>query len=330
MLDRTDVKYFKLAVGAQNIKKETDVDIAARCPVCSADDRWKNTSRLHLYVKGTVTNVNCFSGDCPITNKSVYSFLREFYPQFLPNYKRDNFGNTIDKLKSMKDEPSDVFASFKKEEPKKEKPVITQDLSAFMTPIEDVPEALAYINGRKIEYTGKFGKWYYGHQNLKIGEVTYPITGAVIIPLYYEEEMYGFYSRSIHDKSFYTYMSEHNIGYKIWNWFNVDKDKPVYIFEAIFDAISSGYDNIIACMGAKLPDERLAELKQPIFVLDDDVTGKKNSIEYANLNHKVFVSPEGLAKDMNENLKNGINTRELIANNLFTGISAITRIKAKL
>jgi DNA primase len=82
--------------------------------------------------------------------------------------------------------------------------------------------------------------------------------------------MYGFYSRSIGTKMFCTYNNELNIGYKVWNWFNVDKTKTVYIFEGIFDGISSGLTNIIALMGAKLPDERLKELKDPVFCLDND------------------------------------------------------------
>lgn len=330
MLDRLDVKYFKLAVGMDAIGKESEVDISARCPVCGDSRTKKNSKRLHLYTKdGTSGHVNCFNGDCPVHNKTVYSFLRDFYPALLPQYKRENFGNTMEKL--AKGDTEDVFGNFKNEEEPKEKEVLIHDLTPYLKNIEEVPEALAYLENRGIHYKeSKFGKWYFGYQDLKIGETLYKITNAIVIPLYYNDEMYGFYSRSILDKTFYTYMHDANIGYKVWNWFNIKKDQPVFIYEGIFDAIAGGLPNSIALMGAKLPDDRLAELKDPVFVLDDDKTGHLNSISYAEKGHKVYVQPNGYKKDMNENLLQGVDTTKLVLDNLYTGISAVTRIKAKL
>ena len=52
-------------------------------------------------------------------------------------------------------------------------------------------------------------------------------------------------------------------GYSIWvtkygTTFNIDNTKEVSTyFEGIFDAIASGLDNVIALMGAKLPEDRL-------------------------------------------------------------------------
>ena len=83
MIDSRDLKYFTLAVGSNAIKKSSDNDIAVRCPHCSSDPRWKNTKRLHLYEKNGITNVNCFTGDCSIKSKNVFSFLKEFYPTLL-------------------------------------------------------------------------------------------------------------------------------------------------------------------------------------------------------------------------------------------------------
>lgn len=328
MLDRLDVKYFKLAVGLDNIGKESDIDIAARCPVCGDSRKNKRTKRLHIYKKGEVTNVNCFNGDCPCQNKSVYGFLREFFPELLNQYKRENFGNTMEKL--AKGGTEDVFQQFKKEETPKESEVLIHDLTPYLHKIEEHPEALEYINKRGFNYDSKYGQWYFGFQDLKIGEITYKITDAIVIPLYYNDQMYGFYSRSIKDKTFYTYMHDANIGYKIWNWFNIDKDEPVYIFEGIFDAMSSGYDNVIAAIGAKIPEERIKELKYPIFCYDDDKTGLMNAMQQANNGYKVFVQPPGYAKDMNENMLNGVDCKKLIHDNLHTGISAEVRIKAKL
>ena len=113
----------------------------------------------------------------------------------------------------------------------------------------------------------------------------------------------------------------------------VDKDKPVYIFEGIFDAISSGKTNIIALMGAKLPDERLKELKYPVFCLDNDRTGKMNAIQYAKQGHQIYVQPKQYSeKDFNELMWNNpdLDLPKLIDDNLFVGIGAELRLKVSL
>lgn len=330
MLNNIDIKFFRLAIGNDSIGKETDVDISARCPICSSDERWKNTRRLHLYEKNGVTNVNCFTGDCICKNKTVYSFLRDHHPGLLGQYKRENFSNTLESLASG----ADVFANFKQEPTKIIADITTHDLTPYLKPIEESNESIDYLEKRGFSYNEElFGKWYFGYQDLKIGETIYPITNSIIIPLYYNKEMYGFYSRNIYKKDFYTYNPEQNIGFKVWNWFNIDKNKPVYIFEGIFDAMSSGLTNIIALMGAKIPEDRLKELKKPVFVLDNDKSGFINSLEYANKGYDVYIQPnEYIEKDMNELKLNHpkIKPKSIIMNNIFTGIMAEVRIKSKL
>jgi DNA primase len=128
-------------------------------------------------------------------------------------------------------------------------------------------------------------------------------------------------------------MHDANIGYKLWNWFNIKKDQPTFIYEGIFDAISGGLPNSIALMGAKMPEERLKELKYPVFVLDNDKTGITNSIEYAKRGYQVFVQPEKYKeKDMNDLLmiQKDLDVSLMIQQNLYTGIAAEVRLKAKL
>lgn len=326
MIDSINKKYFLIAVSSALIGKITDDDIAVRCPVCGDSQKKKNSTRLHLYHSNGNNRdyVNCFNGDCSLNSpRGVYSFLKDFYPSLIDGYKRENFTNTIENLSKTED----VFKTFKKKVDIK-----TYDLSQFFIKIEDSQECLDYISGRGLEYNKeKYGQWYYGITDIIINDTMYKINNSVIIPLYYEGEMYGFYSRSIDKKDFYTYMDSANTGFKIWNWFNIDKTKPVYIFEGIFDAIASGLDNSIALMGAKIPNERLDELDNPVFVLDNDKTGIKNAIFYSD-KYNVFVQPDDiLQKDMNEILtKTNINPSTLIKENIFRGISAQTRLKPKL
>jgi len=324
-IDRVNRKYFLMATSGSYKGKDSDIDIAVHCPVCGDSRRKKNSTRLHLYHKNNLDFVHCFNGDCAAQNKNMYSFLRDFFPGMLSNYKRETFS---DNLKAMASGEIDVFKKFEK--PSFE--ITEHDLSPYLTIIEESADALKYLENRGLPYTGKFGQWYFGHQDLKIGEITYPITNSIVIPLYNKSKMYGFYSRNITNKSFYTYMVDANVGYKVFNWFNINKSANVYIYEGIFDAIAGGFENSIALMGAKIPVERLNELKNPVFVLDNDKTGHVNAISYASMGHSVFVQPDDIIeKDMNEIMLSGEHDIDnMIKNNIYTGISAEVRIRSKM
>ena len=336
MLSQLEIKYFKTAVGQENIGKESLVDITARCPVCGDSQKNKRSKRLHLYSKNNITKINCFNGSCDVNNKTMYGFLKSFYPNLLENYKRENF---IQNLSHLSNQSSDVFAEIAEDikEPLKEseiiKPVLTHNLFDYFENLIEHDEAISYLNKRGFDYFNSSYEWYFGKQNLEIDGKLYKLNDAIIIPLYYEKEMYGFYSRNIYNKEFFTYLPEQNMGYKIAFWFQIDKSKPVYIFEGIFDALSSGLDNVIALMGAKIPEERLSELKYPVFVLDNDKTGILNSIEYTKRGFQVYIQPNELKeKDMNELMLNHpeLNVPEMIKNNIYSSISAEIRLKSKL
>jgi hypothetical protein len=92
-------------------------------------------------------------------------------------------------------------------------------------------------------------------------------------------------------------------------------------------------ENIISVLGAKLSNDRLKEIKYPVFVLDNDHTGILNMIEYAKQGYSVYIQPtEYKEKDMNELMLNHpeLDIPELIRDNTYKGISAITRLKQKL
>ncbi len=336
-LSHLDIKYFKMCIGQENIGKENSVDIVARCPICGDSQKKKNSKRLHLYIKNNETRINCFNGDCEVNNKTTYGFLKSFFPNLLDNYKRENFIQNLSHLSG--NQPEDVFAGIAENiakdipEIKEVKPVLTHNLFEYFENILEHDDALAYLSRRGFDYFNSKYEWYFGKQDLQIGDKLYKLTNALIIPLYYQDEMYGFYSRNIHSKEFFTYMPDQNVGYKIWNWFQIDKEKECYIFEGIFDALSSSFENIIGLMGAKIPQERLNELKKPIFVLDNDKTGILNSIEYAKKGYAVYIQPDIYKeKDFNELMLNHteLDMQKLIQNNLYSGISAEIRLKSKL
>lgn len=341
-LSNIDIRYFKLAVGQENIGKENSVDIVARCPVCGDSQKNKRSKRLHLYIKNNETRINCFNGDCEVNNKTTFGFLKSFYPNLLENYKRENFIQNLSHLSGTESE--DVFAGIAENINTSNqnnqnqinsvmKPIVTHNLFDYFENILEHEDAIAYLAKRGFDYFNSKFEWYFGKQDLQIGDKLYKLTNSLIIPLYYNDEMYGFYSRNIHNKEFFTYNPEQNMGYKIFNWFQIEKEKETFIFEGIFDALSMKEDNVIALMGAKIPEERLKELKYPIFVLDNDKTGILNSIEYAKKGYKVYIQPDIYKeKDMNELMLNHpeLDISKMIKENLYSGISAEIRLKSKL
>ena len=259
----------------------------------------------------------------------MFSFLKEFYPnlydKYLDNFKRQSLFTILDDFKVDTIEPAKVKNS-------ENVKLIYQNFSEYFQPLESYKPALDYFESRGFKYN-KSMKLFYSNTVLKIGEKEHNLKNSIIIPLYNENfEWYGFYSRNISEKKFCTYMNPENNSYKVWNFFNVDKEKPVYIFEGIFDALSaiqSGLSNCIACLGAQLPDERLKELKEPVFCLDNDRTGLLNMLKYTKRGYKVLIHSE-TEKDCNEMLKAGKNVKDIILNNIYEGVLAQVKIKSLL
>ena len=333
MISSINKKYFLTAVSGTRIGKQTDMDIAVRCPICGDSSKNERTTRLHLFHKNSKDSIKCFNGSCVLGEgtQSTQSFLYNHFPKLYDNYKREAFLDRMDNFQT-----TDAFAEIKNEIIEKQeassKPLI-HNLFNYFNDIIEHEEALEYLLKRGFNYYNLPYNWYFGIQDLKIGETLYKITNSIIIPLYYKDEMYGFYSRNIYNKTFYTYNPEQNIGYKLAFWFDINKNEEVLITEGIFDCLSINYKNKIALMGAKIPEERLKELKKPIFVLDNDRTGILNSINYAERGYSVYVQPnEYKEKDMNELMLNypNLNIYNMIKENTFTGISAIIRLKSKL
>lgn len=335
-LSNIDKRYFKMAIG--NVKSETSNDICARCPICGDSKYSKSKARLHLYHRNGLTLVNCFN-ECSVQNMTVSNFLRTYYPTIYELYKKENFENRLNELKvsqrlrdnafnksALGDISKTLNLSFDNV-PSIPKPNKLFDLSPYLKePSQDI---INYVKSRGID-PNSF-KFFTIDTNITIDNKNYPIKDFLIIPLYCDGKMYGFYSRSITEKRFYTYIPQENQGFKVWNYYNIDRSKTVYFCEGIFDALSlkaSGLANVVACLGATPPNELLKDL-DCVMVFDNDKCGKNNAIAYAP-KHKVVVYPTLPYKDTNEMLLNGVDVKELVLNNTNEGILAIVKIKATL
>lgn len=333
-MNPVDIRYFKLAVGESRIKHSSQNDIQARCPICGDSKYSKSKARLHLYEKNGLTLVNCFN-ECAVQNKTMYKFLKQFYPSLLDAYKKETFDDKFTELKKSRVDDfdsslllGDLDLSLPKEsEDKTLHPEVLFDLSSKFATSEKVYE---YVEGRGLEWFPQFGKIFLGNQALTIDGKFYNLKDFIIIPLYYKDKMYGFYSRSLTEHKFYTYIPDKNSGWKIWNYFNIDRTKPVYVFEGIFDALAayvSGITNVIACLGATPPLDKLQGLDL-VFCLDNDRTGIVNAIKYSK-DYKVVVY-DNKYKDVNEMLKAGLDVKTIITNSQYQGIFAKVKLQRKL
>ena len=331
-IDEIDKKYFKLAVGS-NLGKESNTDISAKCPVCG-DSSSKNTKRLHLYIKNGTTLVHCFNGDCTVHN-NMYNFLKIYYPDLLHSYKRERFNKTLSEMSEFSKETEQETNIQNTPRKIEISPVKTTDISLYTQNNRFIPmtqDCLDFLEMRNIQTDSN---WFYSPKDLTIEGIFYKTKNSIVIPLYKNNEMYGFYSRNISEKIFATWIPECNSGYKIWNFFDIDKDIPTFIFEGIFDALSSGKKNIIALMGSTIPQDRLDEIKQPIFCLDNDRTGNIQAMKYLDIRPDagIFIFPdEFYEKDLNETLKR-YTTQEIsdiISENIYFGIRAKVKLKMRL
>ena len=325
-LDPLDIRYFKLAVG--NVKSETPQDITAKCPVCG-DSKHSNKARLHLYQKGNVTLVNCFNGGCPCSNRTMHTFLRDFFPALFNNYKKEKFQRALGDTKGLEDAVIDITKGIDTSRlvSNSQTTPILQSLKQFFAPLND--QCRSYLLKRGIKDTKGI---YTAASNAFLDGKSFYIKDFIIIPLIKDKEIYGFYTRSTQEKKFFTYIKESHVGFKAWNLFQVNPKEPVYIFEGIFDAMSamqSGLKNSIALMGAKPSAEILELLQQPVFCLDNDRTGILNSLEYCK-KYPVVVWPFDEPKDANEMCLKNIDLYHIISQNIKTGIRATVALRAKL
>ncbi len=157
----------------------------------------------------------------------------------------------------------------------------------------------------------------------------------IIIPLTMDNKWFGFQALAWKQKKFFVYLVTGNTSWKVENWDDINKDEPVYIFESIYDRLSSGIENSIAVLGSNLHEDRLKELKQPIFCLDNfriDDKAYEETLSYSLKGCKTFIWPKGSEKfkDTNDLRKIGVpydKISNMITNNIYSGLPAQTRLK---
>lgn len=350
MLNQVDIKYWEML--HPEAGKRTQDAIPAKCDICGGSRTNPRAHKLYLYTKNSdKAFVRCHHGKCEWSG-TFTGYLRTFHPSYYNMYKSENQEKSLLSIVSefgSKDSKNVIYDDLQIPSPtlltQNQSPENTQsiqnvqlelyDLDSFFIPIEDSVEGYNYVLSRNIPINPE---WMYSEIDLKIGETLYKTKGNIIIPLKYNNKWYGFYSRNIHQKEFITFIPIYNSGYKVWNWFNIDKNKPVYIFESIFDAIASGKTNIIATLGGSLNSNRLNELPYKIFCYDNDNAGLElmyKELTKNNSSSAVILSDDYKnVKDYNSFTQKYNKTLEqvsqIIDKHTYNNFNALVRINMKL
>lgn len=320
MIDPINAEFFKLAVG--NNVKETENDIAVKCPICGDSKSKRHIRRLHLFHKNESDAIKCFNGGCVLeTVHSVGKFLKDFYPELFDFYKKRTFKTKIKSLENTTISQSSVFgeteipAQAEKSNLLKEtgilqtriqQPDYLQKLAYCIEPLNSQTQAFLLKRGLKPDkIQSTFGKFYSGRGEFLYNSKYYDLRNSLFIPIHFNSNLTGFYARNIFEKKFV------NFGTAIpWNLNNIDNAKSVYIFEAILDALSFyelyGETNIIALCTSNINSQVLEFINHPIFCLDNDTTGLNTMLKYSSsTKNKFLIYPKELKfKDFNEMLLN--------------------------
>jgi hypothetical protein len=286
--------------------------------------------------------VHCFNSGCELEEKhhSVLNFLKIIGSSLVNAYKREMFQTQIDKIKES-NALEDIVGEIKKsrlelpEAPKTNEPEIPKLLLEKFHRCKDHKDCFEYVISRGITPACD---WLYStdefftYQDKKVY-----IKDYLIIPIYRHGKFKGWYSRSIKEKSFSTFLLPGTE--KVWYSRNQNEEtdiKNVEIFtEGIFDALSTTFRSA-SMLGADLSPDYVKRLKQEnpgvTFVFDNDKTGVQKALKYVDDGFKVFVWPEVPYKDLNELLQKGVTKEQItkfIEQNTYGGILAKTKLKMK-
>ncbi|MFA5484940.1 MAG: hypothetical protein WC260_01700 [Candidatus Pacearchaeota archaeon] len=196
---------------------------------------------------------------------TVEKWMRQYFPL---NYR--NYRSELRRNKNPKKVDESVFKNIKRckhdninlsEKEKK--------YTKYFEPIGKHPKVLDICINRKIPKK-VYDKWYFCTNG--------KFKNRIIIPFYNDKgKIYYYQGRSIYKWMSPKYKSRLGDYNNIYNYYLVDKDKPVIVVEGPLDSIF--LSPCIAVTGLKIKDKKLEVFKQKYYLLDNDTPGKETSLK---------------------------------------------------
>jgi len=311
-------KFSKKRVGVYNF----------RCPYCGDSKKHKNKARGYLISKKGDYLFKCHN--CGV-GRSLSNFLKENNPDLHDQYLLEHYseGHT-GKGQPI---PAPVLPSF-------DKPVFESKTVLDLTPISELNKshhACGYLLGRgipedkfdRLYYCPNFKEWTNKHK--KIFENTSNDDDRIIIPLLDREgNLFGYQGRSLNPNNtmrYITIMLDEDAP-KIFGLDQINENETVYVTEGPFDSFF--VPNSIAMCGSDV-DLSSYDYKF-VFVYDNEPRNReivKKIGESAKQGHKVVIFPNNIQqKDLNEMVNAGINVRDVVESNTYSGLEAQLKLSS--
>ena len=239
-----------------------------RCNVCgdSPDNKFKKRG----YILKTRKPWLYYCHNCGYS-KSVKNWMKTFFP--------NNYRSMMDGI-YRGDKPNEV-ASYKNIMTAKPKLEAEDEKTLIKTfkKIDKFPFVLEYCEARKIPKS-IYMKWFFAEEG--------PFENRLIIPFYNAKGgIYYYQGRSMYSWMIPKYKSRKGSECNsIYNFYCVNRDKPVAILEGPIDSIFT--ENSIGVTGLKVKDARLANFSNRFFLLDNDVSGRKTCLKLLDAGEYVF------------------------------------------
>ena len=192
---------------------------------------------------------------------TVLSWMKEFYPAYYKDYYSELLRT---KEHNQKPLPKIKNPKVKNKSPEKEYtkyfvPILKKNTEIF-------ERAINLCVNRHIP-TEIWQKWFVATDGR--------FKNRLIIPFFDKNNKIYFYQgRSLFENMTPKYLSRAGEYISVYNYYMVDKNKPVQVVEGPIDSIF--LENSIAVTGVKIDDERLKEFPNKRFLIDYDGEGDSN------------------------------------------------------
>lgn len=329
MLNFIDEKYFKL-IHPDALAKGSGLNV--RCPICGDSKKSEKKARLWLYSKNDITAIKCFNCDY---HSSLKRYIKDYHPQYLLDYIRET--NIYKAPVSVSNEPTqaeNVLQSiFKKVDERKQQEQKEVEHKYFLGMQALTQQHHEYLVSRCVP-TSFLSVFVSSLGFVETPERTYNLENFIIYPIFNKTEVYpiSFYSRSVSQKQFYHYTKT---GFnKYYELIRNPKNKDIWVFEGLFDALTSGVDNFVVLFGASFPFKPAIHQSNYIWCFDNDETGLEKLKQKAEQGERVcLIKDFTRLKDINDIvIQNKYTTdemRDLLYNHVYSGYVARMRVRMR-
>lgn len=246
---------------------ESRETINFRCNVCGDSKESKFKKRGYIIKTHNPWSFCCHN--CQASMPAL-AWIKKYFP-----YNFTELNRLMDKNKTVTD--TTTYDNIKTEKPKDENEADT--IKTFKK-IEKYPDVVAYCESRMIPKE-IYSKWFYAEDG--------DYKDRLIIPFYNKKgTIYYYQGRAMHGWMIPKYKSRKGSKFiSIYNYYHVDKEKPVVVVEGPIDSIF--VENCVAVTGLKTSDERLDAFNQKYFLLDNDPDARKKCRKLLDKSQYVFM-----------------------------------------